>query len=127
MESEIEENNESGEQGNETPLCLNCLKPVDPLYHYCPHCGRAVGQFTPIMPYESIIWQADIWGRMWRQMWSREISFTGRLFRLFMIIWWAPVMLLGLIPKLWQRIKTDSDTECEHDFSGRDNKDKEGL
>jgi hypothetical protein len=78
------------------------------------------------MPYESIIWQADIWGRMWRQMWSREISFAGRLFRLFMIICWAPVMLLGLIPRLWKRTKANSDTECERDFSGHDNKDKEG-
>ncbi len=105
MESEIEKSRENSEHKKETPLCLNCLQPVNPLHHYCPHCGRAVGQLTPIMPYESIRWQVDIWGKMWRQLWSREISFTGKLFRLFMIIWNVPIMLVGLIPKLWQKTR----------------------
>ena len=105
MESEIKKNSENNHQEEETPLCLNCLRPVNPLYHYCPHCGRAVGQLTPIMPYESIRWQVDIWGRMWRQLWSRDISFAGKLFRLFMIIWNVPIMLVGLIPELWQKAK----------------------
>ena len=101
MESEIEEHSENNEQ-EETPLCLNCLQPVHPLYHYCPHCGRAVGQLTPIMPYESIRWKADIWGRMWRQLWSGDISVPGKLFRLFMIIWNVPILLVGLIPRFWR-------------------------
>jgi len=106
MELEVGKSGENSRQEEETPLCLNCLRSVNPLYHYCPHCGRAVGQLTPIMPYESIRWQADIWGKMWRQLWSREISFAGKLFRFFMIIWNVPIMLVGLIPMLWQKTKT---------------------
>jgi hypothetical protein len=108
MESEIEGHKDSSRHEQENPLCLNCLQPVNPLHHYCPHCGRAVGQLTPIMPYESIRWQADIWGRMWRQLWSRNVSFVGKLFRLLMIIWNVPVMLVGLIPILWHKLNKDN-------------------
>jgi len=106
VKAEIEKNSEDNNREKDTPLCLNCLRPVDPLYHYCPHCGRAVGQLTPIMPYESIRWQADIWGKIWQQVWSRDVTFMGRLFRLFMIIWNVPIMLVGLVPELWQKKKT---------------------
>lgn len=104
MKSDIEKSRENIEHKEETPLCLNCLQPVDPLHHYCPHCGRSVGQLTPIMPYESIRWQVDIWGKMWRQLGSREISIVGKLFRLFMIVWNVPIMLVGLIPIVWRKI-----------------------
>jgi len=117
---EIEENRDDNRHENEIPLCLNCLRPVNPLYHYCPHCGRAVGQLTPIMPYESIRWQVDIWGRMWRQLWSREISFAGKLFRLFMIVWNVPIMLVGLLPELLQRIREKSpeyDDQSENELN----------
>jgi len=110
MEKE-KENNKSKSQEEEIPLCLNCLQPVNPLHHYCPNCGRAVGQLTPIMPYESIRWQVDIWGKMWNQLWSKEISVTGKLFRLFMIIWNVPVMLIGIIPKLWQKKEVPDDKQ----------------
>jgi hypothetical protein len=110
MEQE-KEKNESKKNEEEIPLCLNCLHPVDPLHHYCPHCGRAVGQLTPIMPYESIRWQVDIWGKMWNQLWSKEISAAGKLFRLFMIIWNVPVMLIGVIPILWQKKEVPNDKQ----------------
>ena len=117
MEQE-KENNESKYQEKEIPLCLNCLQPVDLLDHYCRDCGRAVGQLTPIMPYESIRWQVDIWGQMWRQLWSRETSFAGRVFRLFMIGWNVPVMLIGIIPKRWyilfkNKIKNNIETNID--------------
>lgn len=110
MKSEVE-NNESEGQAEEIPLCLNCLHPVDPLAHYCPNCGRAVGQYTPIMPYESIRWQVDIWGKIWNQLWSKEVSLAGKLFRLLMIIWNVPIMLIGIIPKLWQKKEAPKDTQ----------------
>ena len=79
--SEIEKHSESGNQQKETPLCIKCLQPVDPLDYYCPHCGEATGQLTPYIPFVNIPWQVGFWGRMWRQLWSRDISLAGRLFR----------------------------------------------
>lgn len=102
LDKEKPEKTESQEE--QTPLCLNCLQPVDPRYHYCPHCGEATGQFTHYIPFVNIPWQVRIWGRMmWNQLWSKDVSIPGRLFRLFMIIWNVPVMLLGIIPKLWHK------------------------
>ena len=40
---------------------------------------------------------ASVWGQVWRQIWSGDISIAGRLFRLLMIVWNVPIMLLGLI------------------------------
>ncbi len=91
------------EETQETPLCLRCLRPVDPRAYYCPYCGEATGQLTPYLPFVNIPWQAGIWGRMWRQVWSRDISIPGRVFRLFMILWNVPILLIGLIPRLWHR------------------------
>lgn len=126
MESEIEENEEPIEQEEATPLCLNCLKPVDPLYHYCPHCGRTTGQLTPYIPFVNIPWQTQIWGQMWRQIWSRDVSFVGRIFRLFMIVWQVPYMLVGIIPLIWQNVKTDASPESELDYDNDDINGKEG-
>lgn len=85
------------EDGAGTPVCIGCFRPVDPLAHYCPHCGAATGTFTHYLPFVSIRWQASVWGQAWRQMWSPDVSLPGRLFRLFMIVWNAPVMLIGLL------------------------------
>jgi len=91
------------EEGVETPVCIRCFKPVDPLQHYCPHCGEATGQFTPYIPFVNIPWQASIWGHIWRQVWSRDVSVLGRIFRLFMIIWNVPIMLIGLFFRVNQK------------------------
>lgn len=84
------------DEGPPTPLCLMCLKPVDPLAHYCPHCGNTTGQLTPYLPFESIPWETGIWGQMWRQVESPRVSVPGRLLRLFMIVWGAPALLVGV-------------------------------
>ena len=110
MEPE-KEKNESKTEDEEIPLCLNCIQPVNPLQHIYPHCGRAVGQLTPLMPYESIRWQVDIWGKMWRQIWTNETSLAGKLMRLLMIAWRVPVMLIGVIPKLWERNEVLNDKQ----------------
>ena len=85
------------EDGEGTPVCIRCFRPVDPLAHYCPHCGAATGTFTHYLPFINIRWQASVWGQAWRQMRSREISISGRLFRFVMIVWNVPVMLIGLL------------------------------
>jgi hypothetical protein len=94
---------EQQDQERETPLCLRCMQPVDPLSYYCPHCGEATGQLTPYIPYVSIPWETRIWGHMWRQAWSREVSIPGRLFRLLVIILGAPALLLGLLFRPWRK------------------------
>ena len=100
------------ENGAGTPVCIRCFRPVDPLAHYCPHCGAATGTFTHYLPFVNIRWQASVWGQAWRQMQSREISLPGRLFRLFMIVWNVPVMLIGVLfrPK---RATDDEATDSE--------------
>ena len=117
METENQDN-ELQNSKREIPLCLNCLQPVDPLAHYCPNCGRAVGQYTPILPYEGIRWGADIWGKIWNQLWSKEVSIIGKIFRFLMIIWNVPIMLIGLVPKLWQKNETpiESDNDDDNDM-----------
>jgi hypothetical protein len=107
MESQpIEDKDITKEKGDGTPVCIRCFRPVDPLHHYCPHCGEAVGQFTQYIPFVNIRWQVSVWGRMWRQVWSRNVSFLGRLFRLLMIIWNVPILLLiGLPFKIIQKLK----------------------
>jgi len=79
-----------------TPVCIRCMKPVDPLSYYCPHCGEASGQLTQYLPFVNIRWQASVWGRVWRQVFSHNVSIAGRLFRFIMIICSAPIMLIGL-------------------------------
>lgn len=103
MNAESTEHEQTVGEAPETPLCLRCLRPVDPRAYYCPYCGEATGQLTPYLPFVNIRWQAGIWGQMWRQVWSRDIGLPGRLFRLFMILWNVPILLIGLVPGLWHR------------------------
>lgn len=93
------EHEEPDKSGDGIPVCIRCFQPVDPLANYCPHCGEATGQFTQYLPFENILWLARVWGRVWRQIWSRDVSLAGRAFRLFMVVWNVPVMLIGLLFK----------------------------
>ena len=93
----LEEGDVDQVTGEATPVCLSCMQPVDPLGYYCPNCGGVSGQFTEYLPFVNIRWGASVWGRMWRQIWSRDISIIGRLFRFIMVIWQVPLMLIGLL------------------------------
>ncbi len=98
MESQTPEKSAIPEaEGEGTPVCSRCFRPVDPLAHYCPNCGAATGQLTHYLPVESIRWQASVWGQAWRQIRYRDVSVAGRLFRLLMIVWNVPIMLIGLL------------------------------
>ena len=105
MESDINEPNESEEQIKEIPLCLRCARPVDPLSHYCPHCGEATGQLTPCIPFVNLRMQVTFWVQAWYQLWSRRISFMGRIFRLLMIFLLFPMMMLAMPFLLWDKFK----------------------
>lgn len=102
MNTESTEHEEKAGEAGETPLCLRCLQPVDPRAYYCPNCGEATGRFTTYLPVLNIPWQTRIWGQAWRQVWSRDVPITGRVFRLLMILWQAPILLIvGLPLMLW--------------------------
>ena len=118
MEMDQIEHEEPDNSGDETPVCIRCFRPVDPLAHYCPHCGEATGQFTHYLPFESIPWLTHVWGQVWRQIWSRDVSLPGRAFRLFMVVWKAPVMLIGLLFLPWrepeqQQRQNDAGTDLQ--------------
>jgi len=102
MNAETTEHEQKPGDGEETPVCLRCLRPVDPRDYYCPYCGEATGRFTTYLPVVNIPWQTRIWGQAWRQVWSGEVSIPGRVFRLLMILWQAPILLIvGLPLTLW--------------------------
>lgn len=106
MKSDFEEQDESSKQGKEIPLCLRCARPVDPLSHYCPHCGETTGQMTPYIPFVNLRMQINFWVQSWEQVWSGRISFAGRCLRLFMIVLYMPILLVALIPMLWEKLKS---------------------
>ena len=94
--------------GEEVPVCLKCLAPVNRLDYYCPHCNEACNLLTPYLPFKNISWAVTVWGRMWRQVWSRDVSAWGRIFRLFMIVWKVPILLVGL---LFKKTRKEEDFE----------------
>jgi hypothetical protein len=120
MNAENTNTHEQHDQQGETPLCLRCMQPVDPLTYYCPHCGEATGQLTPYIPFVNIAWQTRIWGQMWRQVWSREVSIPGSVLRLILIIFYVPVLLIGLIFRPWRETE-----RTEHPLAACDDRNNE--
>ena len=104
---------ENDRQGEETPVCVRCFRPSDPLVHYCPHCGEATGMWTTYLPYENIRWYAGIYARMWNEVWSRDVSMPGRILRMIIIVMFAPIMLVGLIPKFWHNLKMNKNQHAD--------------
>jgi hypothetical protein len=112
MKSQTTETNGIAEDDSEgTPVCIGCFKPVDPLAHYCPNCGAATGTFTHYLPFVNIRWQVSVWGQAWRQIQSRDVSLPGRLFRLFMIVWNVPVMLIGVLFRSQREVEEEQRPE----------------
>jgi hypothetical protein len=82
---------------DEVPLCLHCLEAVSVLDHYCPHCGEAVGQYTPNIPFVNIGFQVSFWDRLLGRLWEgKEEGRGARLIALVLIIFAAPIMLAVL-------------------------------
>ena len=87
-----------------TPVCLRCLTPYEPLQHYCDKCGTAVGQFTPYIPFVSIPFSVSLFERLWQRIWdSDSVHISKKVFYWALIVWWAPIMLLGIPFMLWDR------------------------
>ena len=89
-----------------TPVCLKCLEPIDPLTHYCSNCGEATGNLTPYIPFVNIPYNYSIFGRMWNKFWyDKEVSIASKGLYFFLIIFLAPIMIVGLPFVLWNKYK----------------------
>ena len=102
-----------GQINREVPVCLKCLTPHSPLQHYCQECGETVGQLSPYIPFVNIPFNYSIFGTMWRRTWLEQaVPVRWKVFYMFMIIRFAPIMIIGLpfvlIAKL-RRKKTPGD------------------
>jgi integral membrane sensor domain MASE1 len=86
-----------------TPLCVNCLKPVDPKQYYCTHCGsnEAINPLATYMPLVRIRHNYDIFITMWRKLWRRRTGSATIILFSFLIACVAPIMLMGLPIMLW--------------------------
>ena len=91
------------------PLCPNCLKPCNPLQNYCENCGSndVINPLASYMPFVRIRFNYGGFCTMWQKIWyDEDISMKCRLFYLFMIIAFAPIMLvLGLPFSLTKKIR----------------------
>jgi hypothetical protein len=86
-----------------TPLCVNCLKPVNPKQYYCPYCGsnEAINPLATYMPLVRIRHNYDIFITMWRKLWRGHVGSTTIILFSFLIALFAPYMLIGLPIMLW--------------------------
>ena len=97
------------DQSSAGPVCLECMLPVDPSEYYCVNCGDASNRLTQYIPFVNIQWAVHFWVKMYRQVWSSEISVVGRIFRLFMIVWFVPYVLIELpFTKPWKKNAADT-------------------
>lgn len=56
------------------PVCPHCFRRFLPHEYYCPRCGEAVGQLTGYIPFVSIRFYTNFYGKMWRKVWYDETS-----------------------------------------------------
>lgn len=83
------------------PLCPKCLKPCHPLQHYCNNCDSndAINPLTPYMAFLNIRFNYGIFCTMWRKLWyDKHTSVICKLFFLFLIIVFAPIMFIVALP-----------------------------
>jgi hypothetical protein len=83
------------------PLCLNCLKPCHPLQTYCDSCdsNEVINPLASYMPFVRIRFGCGFFGKMWRIMlYDEEASTILRLLCLFLIIFFAPILLIVGFP-----------------------------
>jgi len=81
--------------GEGTPLCTRCGRPYLVGQYYCEHCGEAVGNVTPYVPYVNIPFNYRPFGEIWRRL--KEPA--GRAFRvlafyLLFLVLFVPLMLI---------------------------------
>ena len=83
------------------PLCSNCLEPCSPLQNYCGNCdsNEVINPLASYMPFVRIRFACGFFGKMWRIMlYDEEASTILRLLCLFLIIFFAPILLIVGFP-----------------------------
>ncbi len=60
---------ESADNLDQSPLCINCTKPIPPERDFCPHCGAANGAYCWLDPWKRIFAE----GAVYRRLVSRPI------------------------------------------------------
>ena len=74
-----------------TPVCVNCLRPVDnPNQHYCPLCGNVTGEYTRYIPFVNIPFNYSIFATLWHKLRLPQTPLATRiavvtLFLLFLL------------------------------------------
>jgi len=81
------------------PLCPICLEPCDPRDHYCPKCGsnEAINPLASYMPFESIRFEAGMFGKLWHKAWDPRISLWTNGLYICVFILFMPIMFLMLL------------------------------
>ena len=88
---------------NAQPLCPRCLTPCHPLQYYCSNCDSndAINPLTPYIGFINIRFNYDIFLTMWRRIWYDKYTLiVSRLFYLFMITLFIPLILMVGLPLL---------------------------
>jgi hypothetical protein len=83
------------------PVCPNCLNPCSPWQNYCGNCdsNEVVNPLASYMPFVDIRFTCGFFGKMWRKTWyDKEASTTFRLLCLFLMVLFAPILLLVGLP-----------------------------
>ncbi len=85
------------------PVCMKCLKPCHPLQYYCDKCDSndAINPLTPYIGFVNIRFNYGIFLTMWRRIFhDRDTSTATRLFYLFMLTMFVPIILVMGVPLL---------------------------
>jgi len=92
------------------PICPKCLQPYEPPQDYCANCdsNEPLSLLAGYVPFVRIRFTAGVFGKMWRMVWGDEASMAVKVFLLFLIVLFAPIMLtVGLPLLLISKIKND--------------------
>lgn len=74
-------------QAASTPVCVNCLAPVESAnQHYCPRCGSVTGEFTRYIPFVNIRFNYSLWSTLWHRVTAKETPLAGKVTAVILII-----------------------------------------
>jgi hypothetical protein len=78
------------EAGEETELCISCLKPNAPGTTFCAHCGTPLTSYAATGPFESMLAEGDLWRKAIRGIrgkpWIRLVAIGFLVFLVMAIL-----------------------------------------
>ncbi|HUU43168.1 MAG TPA: hypothetical protein VMX57_05280 [Planctomycetota bacterium] len=81
----------------EIPCCTGCGRPYVKGQYYCQHCGTAVGNLTPYVPYVNIPFNYGPFTDLWKTLRGEAgAGIPRRILAAFVIILMSPIMIIGL-------------------------------